>query len=486
MANVRTSFALTLAQQYCCAAISFISIVILARLLTPTEVGIFSVSAAVIGVAHMIRDFGIGRYLIQEPELSNDRFRTAYGIGLLTAWAIGGALYLGRNYIAAFYGEERLRDVVSVLACNFVLVPFGAPILWMLTREMKFQRLFLISVASQIVQAGTSVVLAAFGFSFMSMAWGSFAGVLATTVLASFSDMQHLFLLPSFKAWRRVVGFGSWASAQSLVTELGAGASDLILGRTLGFDAVAVYSRAQGLIATINRDIIKAVILVAFPALAERRRQGIDLQGPYQKGTAYLTVLIWPVIAFMGIMAYPLIAVLFGPNWMSAAPLLQIMCVTAWSSPLVTFAGQALLALGHIKSIFRVEAVTQSLRVLMLLVGSIFGLYVVAALQIIPASISAVMWLRYAQSAIGVESRALIRPGLQGLGVVLCASAGPLAVQLFAGHANELINLIVASLAWVLGWFAGIFVVRHPIYEEVQRVQDRVFDGLAAVRVKRR
>ncbi|MFZ0695176.1 MAG: oligosaccharide flippase family protein, partial [Alphaproteobacteria bacterium] len=283
-----------------------------------------------------------------------------------------------------------------------------------------------------------------------------------------------------------VIGFGTWASAQSLVTEMGNSAADLVLGRTLGFDAVALFSRAQGLIATINRDIIKAAVIVTFPALAERHRQGADLHEPYERGTAYLFALTWPIVALLAIIAHPLIAFLFGPNWTAAAPLLQILCASAWLWPVPTLASQTLLALGHIKLIFRIEAVGQTLRVLALVVGSVFGLAAVAALQAVPTLIAVVMWLWCAETVIGTKARTLLRPALQGIGVVLFSSAGPLAVDLLAGQTSKFDVLALSGTLWAAGWIIGIFVVRHPIREEVLRVQASLFGILAAVRARRR
>ena len=486
MASIRKSLAYTIAQQYGCAAIAFVSIVILARLLTPSEVGIYSVSAAVIGIAHMVRDFGIGRYLIQEPDLTTDRFRSAFGVGIAISWMIAVALYLGRGYIAEFYGDHRLREVTSVLAFNFFLIPIGSPILWMMAREMKFGQLFFVNISTQIVQSATSITLAVLGFSYMSMAWGSVAGVVVTAGLASLLDSRHVLLRPSFKAWRRVLGFGTWASAQSLVSELGNSAADLVLGRTLGFDAVALFSRAQGLIATIHRDIIKAAIIVAFPALAKRHREGADLHEPYERGTAYLFALTWPVIALLAIIAHPLIAFLFGPNWKAAAPLLQILCASAWLWPVPTLANQTLLALGHIKLIFKIETVGQTLRVIALVIGSFFGLAAVAALQAVPTLTGPVMWLWAAETVIGTKARTLLRPALQGIGVTLFSAAGPLAVSLPAGQVSKFMILALSGTLWAAGWIIGIFVVRHPIREEVLRVWASLFGIAAAARAKRR
>lgn len=484
MVGIRKSLVITLAQQYGSAAIALVSVVVLARILTPTEIGIFSVSAAVISVAHIIRDFGIGRYLVQEPELTTDRFRTAYGIGIVSAWIIAAALFAGRGYVAEFYHEPSLAKVVAVLSGNFLLLPFGAPILWMLTREMKFGQLFIVNMTAQAVQATMAVGLAAIGDSFMSLAWASLAGAVVTTIMACVVDKQHAFLVPSFTAWRRVLIFGSWASAQSLIGELGNSATDIILGRTLGFDAVGLYSRASGIISTVNRDIIKSVVIVSFPAFAQLRRKQLDLHDSLSKGTAYLNVVVWPVIGVLAIVAFPLVDFLFGPNWVAAAPILQLLCASTLFSPLVTLASQALLAIGRIKTIFYITLVGQSLRVLMIILGSFFGLAAVAALQVIPALVGTIMWLWCTERATKVEINTFVKPCLQSIAVTGVSCLGPLVVAFVARNLNNFPLLAISGVLWILGWLAGIAIVRHPICEEIVRLQPAMKGALAFAKLK--
>jgi len=72
--------------------ISFGASIVLARLLTPAEIGTFSVAAAFVALAQMFRDFGIGSYLVQEKELTPLRFRSAASLTLVSAWTMGALL----------------------------------------------------------------------------------------------------------------------------------------------------------------------------------------------------------------------------------------------------------------------------------------------------------------------------------------------------------------------------------------------------------
>ena len=88
MASIRKALSLSFASKYSSLAIHTVAIMVLARLLTPAEIGVYSVGAAVVALAHVLRDFGVGNYLIQEKELTQDRIRTAFGVALVIAWVM--------------------------------------------------------------------------------------------------------------------------------------------------------------------------------------------------------------------------------------------------------------------------------------------------------------------------------------------------------------------------------------------------------------
>src|SRR5687768_5304857 len=117
--SIRRSLFIQFLNSYSGTAIAFVSVVILARLLTPQEIGVFSVCMAFVGFLHTLRDFGIGAYLLQERHLDKEILRSAYGLALLFAWSAGGILALSSGAVADFFHEPGVRSVTLVLALNF-------------------------------------------------------------------------------------------------------------------------------------------------------------------------------------------------------------------------------------------------------------------------------------------------------------------------------------------------------------------------------
>ena len=78
----------------------FVSILILARLLTPEQIGIYTVAVATISLAQMVRDFGVSQYLIQEKALSREKVAAALSLTASIAWVLGILIFAAAPYIS--------------------------------------------------------------------------------------------------------------------------------------------------------------------------------------------------------------------------------------------------------------------------------------------------------------------------------------------------------------------------------------------------
>src|SRR5699024_6666453 len=67
--NLRRSLVLSFAQKYTGFLITLPTIMILSRLLTPAQIGVFSIAMAVTGLIHMLRDFGVSEFIVQHPKI---------------------------------------------------------------------------------------------------------------------------------------------------------------------------------------------------------------------------------------------------------------------------------------------------------------------------------------------------------------------------------------------------------------------------------
>ena len=88
MSLVRNSLYVSFVENYTITFFQFISSIIIARILTPADLGVFSIAVLLSGLAGTVRDFGVTQYLIQEKELTNDKVRAAMALSLAVGWSL--------------------------------------------------------------------------------------------------------------------------------------------------------------------------------------------------------------------------------------------------------------------------------------------------------------------------------------------------------------------------------------------------------------
>ena len=93
MTDVRRSFLLSFADNYLAIALQIASTVVIARLLTPAEVGVFAIAAVFSALASSFRDFGFAEYLIQARDLDHAKIRAALGMNIIVSWAMAATLF---------------------------------------------------------------------------------------------------------------------------------------------------------------------------------------------------------------------------------------------------------------------------------------------------------------------------------------------------------------------------------------------------------
>ena len=206
--HVRRRLAIAAVDLYLRLFLQFILVAVLARLLTPKELGIYAVGMSFVLILESLRDFGVGRYLVQVRDLTREAIRAVMGITMVMGLGVAAVLAIGAGPFAEFYDEPGLRPLIWVLALNAVLLPLNTPVMAVLERELRYKALFFIRLAGGIVGFVTTIALAMLGHSYMSMAWGSVATTLALILATSFHRPGQTWVLPSLHGWGPAFSFG--------------------------------------------------------------------------------------------------------------------------------------------------------------------------------------------------------------------------------------------------------------------------------------
>ncbi|MDN3920461.1 lipopolysaccharide biosynthesis protein [Roseateles violae] len=467
--GVRRALAFSFIERWLGIVIALGSNVILARLLSPAQVGVFSVSLAVIGVAQVLRDFGVVSFVIQEKELQEDSLRTAYGLSLL----LGGLLFLlvaiSAPWVADFYRERAVRDTLWVCSLNFLLLPFATVTMALLRREMSFRALAIIGLVSAALGAVVSIVMAWAGMGVMALAVGSVLTNAANCVGARIAHPASAGLRPNLKVWRHLLSFGAQSSLTGVVTSVSMDVNDLAVGKLMGFEPVAIISKAQGLMQLFHRDVMAAIRNVAFPAYAKTVREGEDLEASYLLSVTHVTAVAWPFYGFVSIYALETLRLLFGSQWDAATVLVPWYCLCGAVAATANLIGPLTLAAGRIDLLTKVEILWQPLRAMMIVLAALWFKSMLACAIALLLALLLQVPLLYALKARFMPNN------WRALSLNLGRSAAAAAISLVApalmawhygldrGTPMPAAVFVAAMLLCVASWISGLLAVRHPL-----------------------
>jgi O-antigen/teichoic acid export membrane protein len=470
--STRRALFFSFLDRYAGLVLSVGSSMFIARLLTPEEMGVFSVTMVLILFVSSMRDMGAGQYLVQQKHLDAEQIRAVWTVLLFMGWAMALLVLAAAWPMAAFYGEPEMVSLLCVISVNFVVSPFGSMTYAWLMREMRFELLAIMRLGSGLAGAATSVTMAWQGYGALSLAVGSLVATVVNAALALCFRPARFGWLPRLAGVRQVLAFGSKISASGLVWTAAEGAPELFLGKLQGMAAAAYFSRANGLAMMFQRIVLDATQSVALPLFAKAGRESGDFHAPFILATTYVTVLGWAFFLGVAMLAQPLIHLLYGNQWDNAVTLARLLAIGMAVGLPAAMCTQALMAAGQASGLLKYSLVAASVQVACVAGGAAHsvegaGVGFIAAQLLVTTG-----WLCVTRRLVRVRLRPLLVQLLRSAAVALAAAAVPAVYVLAYGlePSQPYVALLVSALGGGIVFAAALFAFGHPLRMELAKL----------------
>ena len=442
--------------------IQFASVVILARLLSPADFGLFAMVMSVAGIAEVFRDFGLSQAAVQAPVLTRQQRSNLFWINCAIGAALAVAVFLAAPAIAALYGRQQLAPLTQLASITFLLNALTTQFRASLNRALRFSALAITDVVAALIGLGAAIIVGLAGFG----PWALVAQLLATS-------FTTLVLVVIFSGWLPglprggvpmggFIRFGWNMVATQTVTYVGNNIDSVIIGIRFGAAPLGVYNRAYQIVMRTANQLRTPIASVAVPVLSRLQGEGArywDFVRVGQIGLGYTVVV---GLAFVIGSAVPLTALLLGPGWSEAAPVVSLLAVATVFHTLNYGSYWVYISTGITGTLFRYNLVSVSIKVAGILIGAQWGIVGVAVGYAIAAALSWPISLIWISRVIdGVPTRTLtwgiVRMTLlAGWGalaaygaVILSERWGPWVQVPAAAMATVAAYAIAAVLPWV-------------------------------------
>jgi O-antigen/teichoic acid export membrane protein len=480
MNSVQRSIFFSAVERYASLALFFLATAVLSRLLTPKEFGAFAVvNAITVVTTASFQEFGGANYLIQKPELSRASIRTAFTFTLGFSALIGTVLFASAGPLSRFFEQDSLANGIAVSALNFLLMPFVGILSALYRRDMDFGKLAICNLAGNLAGAVISIAFAVWHFSYMALIWGSVASNVTLTVMLLVCWRDFSVFRPSLLEYRDIIGFGLYSSGVLLINIFYNLAPQLFLARILDFASVGLYSRAASMTQVFDKLVMQVLNPVIMPAIVAQSKAGANLKGVYLDSIQLLSAVQWPFLAFVAILARPIILVWLGENWLDVVPLVRVLCVATMAVFAACLSYPVLVAVGRVRDALVSSFVSLPPSLLVLLCAALFGVQAVAAAALLTLPFQAAVAIYFIGRHLGIGPRDIFRSLVKSAIVTAgtaCSAAG-CATLLEMGMVTPFFVLMSAFCVAALSWWLGLAFTAHPL---LQRLYDAA-GGLAAV-----
>jgi O-antigen/teichoic acid export membrane protein len=470
--STRRALLLSFLDRYSGLAITVISSMIIARLLKPEEIGVFSVAMAMLAFVATMRDMGAGQYIVQAQDVDDGLLKAVWTILFSVGLTLSAAIALLAVPVSSFYGEPRLREVMWVMALTYLLTPIGAITYALLMREMRFGAIAIIRFCSSLAIAFVSITLALQDMGPISLAWGAFAGSAVTAVTSLFFRRHRQPWALSFSGARAVLTFGGQLTATSMINTVVTSTPDFAIGKMQGMHEAGLYSRSNGLVAMVNRLFSDAIWAVASAHFAKQKRELTSQSTHFLFGLSVMTLVGFSFAIVLGVLADPITRVLYGNQWGESVALTQLLAVASALTAGNSLCIALVTGVGRGDLVLRATLMSGVALVVAALVGAAADLSTLGQLVICASAFSGFVWLQHARLVCDLPIRslsmAITRSALTAL--IGCGILFPISLLSHFRNLPAIVQLAVGFGLCALGLTLSMLLTKHELASEVKRV----------------
>ena len=332
--KARRSIPVSVLSYACNQGLRLVATVVLARILVPSDFGLFALTSLAISLLSIFNDFGVGPALVVARDLDRRTRATALTLMIAASLLLAGILVALAPLAADLFGEDRLDELLLVVAGSLFL---SGPI-WFhettLQRELEFVKRFATKLVQTLTYIAVAITLAILDAGVWSLVIGHVASYV--TYLAALIAVSDDRVAPGWDraAARRLAGSGRGFLAQDALEYAQQQSDAVAIGGFLGAGPLGLYAMAYRFGELTYIGVAEPVTQVTFPTFARMRERGEDWRAAFRTVLRLVALITFPLGAVFSGAAEPIVDTLFGDKWTATIGPLAVLGVWAMLKPL--------------------------------------------------------------------------------------------------------------------------------------------------------
>jgi teichuronic acid exporter len=441
--------------------LSWTSLLIVVRLLTPADFGIAAMAVILLPYLRYVGEFGIPRTILNLRDLSDSQIAQLNTVGALLGTSCFICAALIARPFAIFFHTPPLAAVVTVTCLSLVPEGFRAVSEGLLCKEMRFALLSLFDASRAIVAAIATLTFAYFHFGYWALVWGNLLGTVCRSALV-FASRPHRFAWPQFTSIRHALSFGGHITVSMVALNSYQQLDNLTAGRVLGQSALGFYGMAWTF-ANVPIEKVTSLVTTVIPSyLAAFQNDKAALRRYLSTLSEAIALLTFPATIGVGLVGPQFVPLVLGQKWNGMIVPLEILSFYAGFRSVIALMPKVLTAVGNPRYVMWNDLSALLIMPIAFFIGSHWGTGGIALGWVIAYPLIIVPLCRKTFRSIEMDSAEYIRALRPAFNGVLVMSAFVLGVK-WLWHPVHLLSLLIVEIAVGVVAYSASLLLFHRL-----------------------
>lgn len=455
------SAGITLAAQGIKLILQLGSVVILARLLQPSDFGLVAMVTVFTGLALKFMEGGLSMATIQRDQITHAQVSNLFWVN----GALGVCLcllgVLISPLVAAIYDEPRLTMVMAAMSLTFLIGGFSVQHDALLRRQMRFKAISVIDIASMVASVVAGIAAAWIGLEYWALVISPVVLFSTQTLMRWISTRWMPSMVSRGSGVRPLLGFGANLTGANFIGYLASNVTPFAIGYIGGSQPLGLYNRANMLTSIPSSQLLPPIINVLQPTVARIAGNPEKLNRTMRSLMGKLALVSTLITVTMALFADWIVFLFLGPSWAEAIPLFRLLAVYSFIQPLAGLIAVALIAAGEARAMMASKLHSLVITVVALLIGSYWGVFgIVLAFSLSGLLIRLPVFLYYSSRFLPLSFWEFSKPIFPALGCAILTMAVMVWARSFVEVASPVIGLLVFVPTCVVVYLCMCLIIK--------------------------
>lgn len=390
--------------------LNLVTLIILARLLSPSDFGIVAIAGILITLVDGLKDFGMSSAVIQRKENVEKSLRTGFSIRLIMSILLFCVVYIVAPLWANFFKDQVISSILKISAIVIIIENFNFIPNTKLTKELRFEKIVISGFLGNISYSAVAIFMAYNGYSFWSLVYGRIIQGVVSSIIFWIINPWKFHLQLDKKIAKELFNYGKYVMATGFIILAFDNLIYTVLGKLIGPTVVGYYIIAYTWATFSSRQIVVIFDKVLFSTFSNISNDIPRLGNAFLKTLKYTSIITIPITLGIFALAPEFVKIVLGEKWAPAILPLQILCIAGLVYSLSSATSSLYLSMGK-PNISTILVGMQLFLIILFIIpaAKIFGLIGVASLVSLSGLIFAPISFSLAVKFLGIEGKSFVK-----------------------------------------------------------------------------